>query len=272
MLFGISTACFFPSLFTEQAVDAIGKNGVSNIEIFFSCMSEYKKPYIKKLKKHISDSGVNVYSVHALSTQFEPQLFTAQKRARQEAQDIFRQIVEAASLLKAQAYVFHGPTNVKHAKNLYLNYPFIAETISSLADISIEYGVKLAWENVHWCWYSRPEFASELLKQPGLENLYFTLDVKQAAQAGFDPAEYLKYTGDRLVNIHICDYSYNEERGTYPVLPFNGNMDFEAFRKALIDSGYDKALIYEVYKESYKDERELYENYNKVVSFFSKQL
>lgn len=269
MVFGISTACFFPNLYTEQAVDIIGKSGIKNIEVFFSCLSEYKKSFIKDLSEQITDNGISVYSVHALSTQFEPQLFTAQKRAKQEAQDIYRQVLEAASALKAQAYVFHGPSNLKHSKKLVLDYPFIAETISSLADVAREYGIKLAWENVHWCWYSKPEFATELLKQPGLENLYFTLDIKQAAQAGYDPTDYIRNTADRLVNIHICDYSYNEERGVYPVLPFKGRMNFESFKNTLKETGYNKALIYEVYRESYKDHADLFDNYNKIVSFFS---
>lgn len=270
MIFGMSTACFFPNVYTEQAVDIMGKMQAGNIEVFFSCMSEYKKSFINDLKQRISDNGINVYSVHALSTQFEPQLFSAQKRAKEEARGIYRQVLEAAAILGAKAYVFHGPSNVKHLKKLVLNYEYIAEVSSALADIAREFGVCLAWENVHWCWFSKPDFAEELLKQPGMENMYFTLDIKQAAQAGFSPSDYLKSMNGRLVNIHVCDYAISEERGVYPVLPFKGNMDFQAFKKDIIASGYDKALIYEVYRECYKDHADLFENYNKVISFFSK--
>jgi len=270
MIFGMSTACFFPNVFTEETIDLLAGMNIRNIEVFFSCMSEYKKSFITELKKRILDRGLNVYSVHALSTQFEPQLFTVQKRARQEAYDIFKQVLEAGAQLGAQAYVFHGPSNIKHTRKLVLNYTYIAENVCALADTAMDYDIKLAWENVHWCWYSKPDFASELLKLPSTENLYFTLDIKQAAQAGYNPKDFLTGTQGRLVNIHICDFSVGEDRGICPVLPFRGSMDFNDFRTALTETGYDNAIILEVYKDSYSDYKELSDNYKEVVSFFSK--
>lgn len=269
MIIGMSTACFFPGLYTEDAVNSIGKMQIKNVEVFLCCMSEYQISFIKELNKRLRDNGMSAYSVHALSLQFEPQLFSDHLRARQDAEDIFCRVVDAAAELGAQSYTFHGPSNVKHAKKYTLNYQKIARIAGALADKAIKNGVKLAWENVHWCWYATPEFASELLNMPETGSLYFTLDLKQAAQAGHDPVDYIKHTNGKLVNIHICDYSVSEERGIYPVLPFKGLMDFKKIKTALASSGYDNALIYEVYSSNYLDFNELKDNYDNVKAFFS---
>jgi sugar phosphate isomerase/epimerase len=231
-------------------------------------MSEYRPQFVKELKKRIDDSGLCAYSVHALSLQFEPQLFSAHPRARQEAEDIFKQVLEAASLLEAKVYVFHGPANLKRGKNLVIDYDNAAKTAGYLADTAWGCGVKLAWENVHWCWYANPEFASSMLKYPDTKNLYFTLDLKQAAQAGFDPVQYIGHTAERLVNIHVCDYSRSAERGVYPLLPMRGDHDFSALKNALQESEYNGGVILEVYSSNYTDYGELEESFNSVKSFF----
>lgn len=268
MIFGMSTACFFPKIYTEDAIDTIGNMHIKNVEIFFSCMSEYRIPFVKELKKRLADNGMSAYSVHALSMQFEPQLFSEHNRAKQDAEDIFYAVLEAAAELGAKSYTFHGPSNIKRSRKLFLDYQKIAQTAGPLADKALTYGVKLSWETVHWCWYAAPEFASKLISMPEAANLFFTLDIKQAAQAGYDPAEFIEHTNGRLTNIHICDYSFSEERGLYPVLPFKGNMDFTRIKNALIKFGYSNALIYEVYGNNYSGLEELKANYDRVESFF----
>ncbi len=268
MIIGMSTACFFPNIYTEDAINIIGDMNIKNVETFLCCMSEYRMPYIKDLKKRLNDNGMSAYSVHALSLQFEPQLFSDHLRARQDAEDIFNYVLDAAAELGAVSYTFHGPSNVKHARKFKPNYQKAACTAGILADRALGHGVKLAWENVHWCWYAAPEFASGLLSMPETANLYFTLDIKQSAQAGFDPAEFIEHTKGRLINIHVCDYISSDDSGVSPVLPFKGSMDFNKFKDALISSGYDNALIYEVYSGNYRDLDELKRNYDQMQAFF----
>ena len=203
---GMSTACFFSRLLTEEAVVRIGEMGIKNIEVFLCCLSEYKLPFIKELKKRIDDKGLQVSSVHALSVQFEPQLFTSHPRARQDAYDILEEVLEAASFLNAKLYTFHGIMNLKKAKMPVIHYKKIAESVSQVAEKCREYGVLLAWENVHWCLFSDTDFLSNLLLENLSDNLYFTLDIKQAAQAKVQPEAFVHAMGKRLANIHLCDY------------------------------------------------------------------
>ena len=269
MVFGMSTACFFPYVYTEQSIDLMSDMGIKSAEIFFSCMSEYQAPFVTDLRKRLSDHDMSAYSVHALSMQFEPQLFSLHDRARQEAIDMYQRVLEAGAQLGAGVYVFHGPSNIKRARKLHLDYHLIAETADFLADMAKEYQIKLAWENVHWCWYAKPDFAKKVLRLVNTDNLYFTLDMKQSAQSGFDPSDFIKNTGGKLVNIHICDYERTDEHGIVPALPFHGLIDFISFRETLNHIGYDHGMILEVYWNNFSDYKQLSENFDLVRSFFS---
>jgi sugar phosphate isomerase/epimerase len=268
MQFGMSTACLFPDQLIEDAVDLIGGMGIDTIEVFFSCLTEYKPAFVAELKRRVQAQGIRVYSIHAFSLQFEPQLFTRHVRARREAEDICRRVLEAGTALGAGVYVFHGPVNLKRLPHRCLDYDDIARRTDVIADMAAEYGIRLAWENVHYCCYERPDFAREMLRRTRSRNLYFTLDVKQAAQAGFRPEDFLADTAGRLANIHLCDYVIGDA-GVAPRLPFSGDMDYAAFKRALIEIGYDGGMILEVYRHNYSDHAQLAANFARMRDFFS---
>ncbi|MFA5675783.1 MAG: sugar phosphate isomerase/epimerase [Christensenellales bacterium] len=268
MVFGISTACFFPKVLNEDAIVILGKLGVRNTEVFFSCMYEYEPNYIKKLGTTAKDLGINICSIHAYSMQFEPQLFSRHARSRKEAFDIYRRVLSAGRKLGADVYVFHGPVHLKKSQPLILNFEQIADTVNVLSDMAKDYGIKLAWENVHYCWYNNPGFPESLAPFIETDNLYFTLDIKQAAQAGYDPLCYIKPMAKRLANVHICDYAQDDVYGITPKMPFNGTMDFVGLKKALLAARYDGAMILEVYSENFADTGELMRNFESIKAFF----
>ncbi len=268
MIVGMSTACFYPTLYVEQAAQKMGEMHIPDIEVFFSTFSEYKPAFVKELKKKVDDSNTNVFSVHALSLQFEPQLFSSHARSRQDSLDIYKQVLQAGAQLGAKVYVMHGPAHVKRACALNLNYEYIAEYADPLADMAKQYGIKLSWENVHWCWYANPDFPTKLAPLLSSDNLYYTLDIKQAAQAGFTPSQFITQMGSRLVNVHVCDYTISDKNGVVPKLPFRGDLDFDAFKAALNDAEYDGPVMLEVYSSNYGDYAELMESYKLVKKFF----
>ncbi len=268
MRFGMSTACFFPEVYLEDTIDVIGGMGIDTLEVFFSCLGEYRPVFVDSLVKRVKAQGVRVYSIHAFSLQFEPQLFTRHMRARHEAEGIYREALEAGAALGAEVYVFHGPVNLKRMRLDSLDYDSIAARAGELADTAAEYGIRLAWENVHYCWYERPDFAREMLRRANTDNLYFTLDVKQAAQAGYDPTDFLADTAGRLANVHLCDYAHYPD-GVLPKLPFTGEMDCVRLRDALKESGYDAGMMLEVYRHNYESRAQLADNFSQVRSFFS---
>ena len=268
MKFGMSTASFFLKTYTEDAMTEIGRMGIKNAEVFFSAAKEYDPVFVREVKKRADDNGVNVFSVHALTTQFEPQMFSAHDRQREEAYDTYKQVLEAANILGAGVYVFHGPANIKIARKLNIDYAYTGKMVSMAAELAKEHGVKFSYETVHWCWYAKPEFASLLKPHLTTDNLYYTLDIKQAAQSKLPVLDYIDAMDGRLVNIHICDYLEDEKKGIIPKLPFEGQLDFLALKEKLKAIDYQGGMILEVYANNYTDYDALSANYARLVDFF----
>jgi len=269
MIYGMSTACFFGKRYTEQSIDIMGRMGIKYIEVFLSGASEYRETFIRDLKKRISDNGIEVYSVHALSLQFEPQLFSRHERQKNDAMDVFKRVLHAGATLGARVYVFHGPADIKKARTLIIDYARAGKFVTEIAEIAKRYGLKFSYENVHWCWYGQPGFAGNLAPYVKTDNVYYTLDIKQAAQSGFRPEMYVEDMKERLVNVHLCDYIHDPDRGIVPKLPFKGEFDFGRLKHALRRIGYEGAMMLEVYGDDYPTYEALAENYEKVVRFFS---
>ena len=269
MNFGMSTACFFLKCYTEDALDEIGKMGIKNAEVFFCAQSEYDPKFVKELKKRADDYGIRIYSTHALNTQFEPQLFSWHDRQREEAYDVYKRVLEADVILGAEVYVFHGPTNVKIANKLNINYEYAGMMATQVAETAKSFGVKLAYETVHWCWYANPDFPQKLEPYLDTDNLFYTLDLKQAAQSRHPFTAYINGMGGRLANVHVCDYQTDDENSIIPKLPFNGILDFNELKQSLENVGYDGGIILEVYQHNYRDYNELKACFYQIKEYFS---
>jgi len=265
---GMSTACFFGRIYNEDALREISGLGIKKAEIFFSAMQEYKPGFVNEIKNICIGEGIEMVSVHALPTQFEPQLFSLHGRQYEEALGIYEDVLKAANRLGAHIYVFHGPVHFKVAKKLQLDMAFVGERVTALAEMAKDYGVALCYENVHWCWYKKPGFAKELVQNCESDNIFFTLDMKQVAQSGYDMMDYIDDMGERLKHVHLCDFIKDDQKGIIPCLPFEGQADWEGLRNKLSDTGYEGHLMLEVYSNNYSDYTQLYDNYKKVESFF----
>ncbi|WP_333510403.1 sugar phosphate isomerase/epimerase [Thermoanaerobacterium saccharolyticum] len=260
---GISTACFYPDYLTEETIPIIGNMGIKKVEVFLESYSEYDENFCKAMRYDLDRYGIEVNSVHAIGTQFEPQLFSATERQRNDASKMLIKVLKAAKILKAKIYVFHGPP-VKKDTTPNIDFDKIAKHVDYIADTSEEYGIKFSWENVYWCWFSYPEFATSIRQAVKSKNVYFTLDIKQAMKSNKDPFEYLKAMGNKLVNIHLCDY---DDYGNL-YLPGRGSFDFVKLNRELKKLDYNGSIIMEVYRSNYKDIDDLKEGIEYLKSIF----
>ncbi|HZJ57973.1 MAG TPA: sugar phosphate isomerase/epimerase [Clostridia bacterium] len=252
---GISTASFYPDALTEQSIPLIRGLGAEKIEVFLGSFSEYEEDFCNRLRDIIDENGLSVYSVHVLGTQFEPQFFSFTERQRNDSRDLFLKVFKCAKILGAQAYVFHGPPVRVRAKP-DIDFKRIGPISDELAYLAGDHGLKFSWENVSWCWYSYPEFADDLLEHTKGDNIFFTLDIKQAMQTGHDPMDFLERMGDRLINIHAIDF--NEKREL--TLPGRGIFDFRSLADKLESINYGGPIFLEVYRGNYEDYSDLKES------------
>ncbi|NLI59877.1 MAG: sugar phosphate isomerase/epimerase [Clostridiales bacterium] len=249
---GISTASFYPDALTEESIPLIGDLDARKIEVFLGGFSEYEEEFCKQLRDIIDEHGLSVYSVHVLSTQFEPQFYSLTQRQRNDSRNLFTKVFRCAQILGAETYVFHGPPVRVNAK-ANVDFRRVGPLSDELANLAGDHDIKFSWENVSWCWYSYPEFAVRLIENTKSQNIYFTLDIKQAMQSGYSAMDFLKHMGNRLINIHAIDFDQDRQL----TLPGRGIFDFNSLSKELKAIGYSGPILLEVYRNNYGHYKEL---------------
>lgn len=247
-LIGISSACFYPSVKTEDSFKVIHDMDYKNAEIFLNSPSEYEKDFALKLKEQSDKYQISVLSVHSFSSSFEPYLFDKYKRRRDDMKKFFTSVCRVGKILGARCYTFHG---MKLLKYDFIDLKFIADIYKEIVYIAGENGIKLAQENVSWCMSSDLRYL-EYLKE-NVKGLYFTLDVKQSYKAGISPEKYVNIMKDRLTNFHINDRSETD----ICLLPGKGDVNLKGLIHKMNNYNYAGPAILEVYRENYKSYDEL---------------
>lgn len=259
MQIGVSTATYFTRKFTEEALVPIARLGADVCEVFFATHSEYTEEFGRIINARLDEARrfapLKVHSVHALTNQFEPELFSLNSRAYADAMDTFTAVCKVARVIGATHYTFHGATMLKRTTYNY-NYPLIAERVNILCEKAREYGVEFCYENVHWAYFCNPQYFATLRDM--CPDLGCVLDIKQAMQSRIDYEDYLKVMQGRLATVHLCDYT---EDGRLAI-PGRGVFDFVTLFKKLRDYGYDGVCLMEVYAKDYKDDSDLQESFD----------
>ncbi len=242
MKVGISTATFFLKELTENTFSVIQRCNGKTAEVFLTTYSEYEPSFIKLLNER--RGSLEIYSVHSLNTQFEPQLFNAAERTRRDAEAVFEKVLEAGRALQAKVYTFHGLSRLK--RNAYFDPKVVGTRLEELGEKAETYGITLCLENVHWATFNTPDFFLQAKKYcPSVGSV---LDIKQAWQSGYDWREYLDVMGNTLKNVHLSDVTKDERitmvgKGVFP---------FEELIARLRDMGYDGPLMIEQYAKNYE--------------------
>ncbi len=251
MQIGVSTASLFMRQDNEEALPLLHSMGVPVSEVFFTTFSQYNRAYGELLSARKGDMQIN--SVHALTSQYEPQLFSRHSAVRKDAYEILGGVMAAAQALGARYYSFHGTTRAKKASRSGErdNFSAMAEDFSALIEFCGKYGVMPCLENVEWSTYNRPGVFSALKKSvPPLKGV---LDIKQARISGHPYRMYLEEMGESIAYVHLSDITSEGKM----CLPGKGCFDFEELFKRLLDVGFDGALLIEAYEKDYEKTEEL---------------
>jgi sugar phosphate isomerase/epimerase len=245
---GISTACFYPHINTEDTLEIIEELGFDMCETFLESDCEITYDYACRLNERAEKTGIKVYSVHAFAASFEPFLFDLYPRRRHEMEKRFKDVCKAANILGAKCYTFHG----LRKNGAFLDIKKVSEGMDNLCKISAEYNVKIAWENVAWCNTRDPEFIKNVLE--GMkEDIYFTLDIKQAIRSGRSPMEYLDVYQNKILNLHINDADQKHSC----LLPGQGTVNLKEIIGKVESLNKDVPYIIEVYNDNFGSIEEL---------------
>lgn len=247
---GISTASLFGRFKTEDALKELSFHGVKTAEVFLESYCEYNKKFGRVLKKRKGET--QIHSIHTLTTQFEPQLYSLNERAQSDSFKLLEGTLSCAEQIGAKYYTFHGSARFKRTP-ININFDRHAEITQRIIDECKKHGVALAYENVHWAYYNYIGFFDELRKRT--KGLKGTFDIKQARQSGVEYGDFIKEMGEDIVTAHLSDVDENGKM----CLPNKGVTDFTDVFKRLKDVGFDGAILIEAYQSDFNKTSELYE-------------
>ncbi len=260
MRFGISTASMYPQL-TEDTFRLYGEWGIDCAEVFLNTLSELEPSYLRMLAGIARDSGVKVVSVHPFTCAFEPfMLFTGYDRRFRDALEWHRRYFDGMNQLGAEIFVFHGD----RAQGTLPEEEYFAR-FAALRDLGREYGVTVAQENVERC---RSRSLPFLLRMRDYlqGDLALVFDNKQAIRSGVDGEEFIRVLGREICHVHLSDH--NQEKDCLPIGV--GEMDTGKLLGLLEESGFQGAVVEELYRESYSSPQELREGYENLQKFGKK--
>lgn len=261
MKLGLSTATFFGKLLTEDSFEIMKKMNAEVCEVFLTTYSEYTLDFASLIKTR--SSGLNIHSVHSLNNQYEPELYNYMPRTRTDAEKIFKDVCLSGKTLNAKYYTFHGPARLKK-KEYVFDYEYLGKRTEELCNITKSYGLELCYENVHWTFYDKNGYFKNLKKYS--PSLKACLDIKQAMQSKIDYKLFIEDMGPDIKTVHLCDYDQNGNL----CIPGKGIFDFLELFKILKGSGFDDALIVELYSGDYKDFIELENSYEYLKNLINK--
>ena len=144
MKIGVSTASLFVRKPTEDALQFLSENGVETAEVFLETYSEYNREFGKLLK--LKKGNTDIHSVHVLTTQFEPQLYSINERAQAESFKILDMAMQAGEEIGAKYYTFHGTARLKKTPFI-INYDRVGEITQRIMDCTKKHGITLAYKN-----------------------------------------------------------------------------------------------------------------------------
>lgn len=252
MEIGVSTASLFVRKTTEDALSYLCEEKIPVTEVFFSTYREYNRAFGGLLKERLC-GGTKVHSVHTLTTQFEPQLYSVNPRAAEDSFEILEGAMQAAEEIGAKYYTFHGVARMKKTP-VAMDYDRIGEVTRRIFSLCAAHGVTLSYETVHWCYYNFKGFFREVASRcPGLKGV---LDIKQARQSGVFYGDFIEDMGENIATVHLSDIDADGKMR----LPGKGCFDFGELFRRLRDVGFGGALLVEAYQGDYGDLKELKES------------
>jgi hypothetical protein len=229
---------------TEEVPERAAALGIHTVELMLQTAGEYDPTYIANLAARVRDAGVTVRSVHTMH-RLHP-LFDRYPRRREEGRALFERGIEAAAALGADVVVWHGARSgeVRDVEG----WERFVEVTAELAAACGRAGVTLGLENVSWCALATVRdivrMATRMDEIGPPQHLGFVFDPFQAMRADANPFMILAAMGNRLVNVHISDYSEDRPDHTH-LPPGDGSLPWSALLRAIAGGGYGGPMILE---------------------------
>ncbi len=216
---------------TEDVLLHLKEIGAETSEIHLQTFYEYRPEFAKKYAPRLE--GTEVACISVAPQNFEPQLFSENRRIRGDGLYWLDQLARSAQLFDAKNYALCGAV-----QNCGCNvFGEIAERLGYVAEFCSRYGLNLCLENCVVGIYSRPNLFCELKQR--VQTLSGVFNLEQARKSCYP---YQMYINDMSGAISCARLSDMDQNGKI-CLPGEGGTDFKEVLKRLKGAGFDGALI-----------------------------
>lgn len=246
---GISTCIVRPNRFDPAIhLPLIAEAGFTCIELNCNCGSDdfpWDRPTrVKELAQIAADTGVRIYSVHAVGDCLPP----VDEQRRRTAMDLAKTFADLAVELGALVVPIHA--GLPQGMERGAAEECLRETLTELADHVLTMPCMFAWENGAQDLTAQEHLAVLRELSPGAFG--FVLDTGHAHIDG-DLASYLDLAGLRLCDLHLNGNTGNRDSH---VIPGQGTVSWDGFGERLAATSYTGPLMLEVEARDRQDELE----------------
>ena len=205
---------------------------------------------ILNLRKSADKHGLKIPSLGA-SCLWNYNLVSENKENREQAEDIIRFLLHAASLLGADTILvipgYVGSDFIPSAEKVRYDiaYQRAGLAFSSLSRVAEQEGVRIGIENVWNRFLLSPIETARFIDEVGSPFFGMYFDVGNVLYTGF-PEQWIEILGKRIFKIHLSDFRKNQAGLGAFVDLFAGDVDFKEIVKALKAIDYNDWLILEM--------------------------
>lgn len=205
------------------------------------------KEYAKKLREHLDEVGIICNQAHApFSFKYGLENNIAERKYLWMIHAL-----ESASILGARNIVVHSVT-VPEGVNFE---EYNVEYYKSFIPYCEKFGIHVAVENLFYRDIKRKRLTGKLGSPVELNSIVEKInspwivacvDIGHAALTGYEPEDFIKKMNPSVLKaLHVQDNDYLDDRH---ILPYTGELNWEAIMESLKKAEYDGDLTFEIIK------------------------
>ncbi|GMA60221.1 sugar phosphate isomerase/epimerase [Alicyclobacillus fastidiosus] len=197
----------------------------------------------KAIKKMAADHGLELKSL-SNGLLWQSPLSAASADVRAKGVSIVRKQLELASVLEMDA-ILVVPGRVDKETSYEECWARSQQELAQLAPYAEQLGVKIGVENVWNKFLLSPTDMVRYIDELSYAFVGAYFDVGNVLNFGF-PEQWIRSLGERIVKVHVKDFSTSVGNITGFVPLLSGDVDWKSVRQALRDVGYDDYITAEL--------------------------
>ena len=222
----------------ENLFDEYSGSGISEMEISRGQYDNFDFNEVYTLSKKYS---VNIWSLHLPFTPFGVfDISLKDKQLRDNTVNSLCDTINRGAEIGIDKFIVHPSGEPINDADRKERMKYAKESLSKLADVCEQNGAVICAEDLpRTCLGNSMEEMKELVADDDRIKVCFDTNHITTQQ----PEEVIRALCDRIVNLHVSDFDFVNERHW---LPGEGTINWQAVLKSLSDIGYNVAFLYEI--------------------------